>query len=962
MPENTGQAIVQDSLGFIWIGTQNGLTRYDGLQFKHFKHRQADTLSLSNNQVEGLLYDSQGYLWVTTRNGLNRFKPSNHQVERYFPFPNGQDNENWLKYDLAEDRQGHIWFASFFGLFEIEDWSSKTIHYYPIAQEEKLHLCFAYDRSRDIIWVGKGTHLYQIKSGEPAERVATLNNSIFSLALNNSTLYLGTSDGLWEYSGNQLEKVPLFNSNPPELITTLVWEGEEACWIGSSSGLFLWKDSTLYNFKHQAEQSGSLSHDLVLSIYRSHEGLLWVGTGQGVNVRDPLHDQIIQIDVQHQEFFQLQENQIQAIWSDERYLAIGTAKGLLLADYGNAGVQWGKPPERQVWLGEDHLKDPSITAIEGDGNGILWLGTFTGKLHYLNLNSLNSSINLENHTFNGGVNLRSIWFDPQEQHLWLGYSNALHCLSWPEGDEQPVWWPETQVVQFGLAKNELWAGNWTGIRVLDLEAKRVKVLKSYLHPDSLPSSMLTHLLDEDSVLWISTFGGGLLRWSKARETYQYFQEEQGLENNNVWSVYADGAGRLWMSTDGGVSIFDQEKKQFRNITTAHGLGFNDHSMGAHAQLLDGSLMFGHPQGLSWLHPDHWKENIFIPDIFLSEWQLNYHPMPLDSAWKGLVLKPNDFHLRLGFSAPNFRNSQATQFSYRLEGFDQAWVERSMLNAFIDFTDLPPGNYTLQVKVGNDADQWNPEIFQLPILVLPPLYQRWWFQLLVALMLVVVSSTAIFWYNRRAYQKTIQQLKMQQRIQSERERISQDLHDHVGAHLTRIITDIDLIQLTQERDSADLRNEKLEQTRRFTFSTIQLLRDTIWALHKDRYSLEEWVEQVEQFLSQFLSGRIEWKLEKQLTTHRELSPQQLLNLLRILQEATQNMMKHSEATYFHVCIESTADACKMTIIDNGRGTSAPLQSGNAHYGLNNMRKRAADIGARLNMTSREGHGFQIEIVL
>lgn len=215
------------------------------------------------------------------------------------------------------------------------------------------------------------------------------------------------------------------------------------------------------------------------------------------------------------------------------------------------------------------------------------------------------------------------------------------------------------------------------------------------------------------------------------------------------------------------------------------------------------------------------------------------------------------------------------------------------------------------------------------------------------------------YQRRKYERKIQQLQIQQKVQTERARISKDLHDSVGANLTKIITDLDLLSLQLDMNQTEKSTQRVESTRSFTQSTIRLLRDTIWAINKDAFSVAEFANKAEAFLSYYLEQNINWSVQRDIQTEKQLTPTQVLNLLRILQEATQNMLKYSKATQFTVSIEQ-GDNFKLIIADNGIGMAETTAQSDDNYGLYNMRKRAEDIGADISISSELEQGVTIRV--
>ena len=215
------------------------------------------------------------------------------------------------------------------------------------------------------------------------------------------------------------------------------------------------------------------------------------------------------------------------------------------------------------------------------------------------------------------------------------------------------------------------------------------------------------------------------------------------------------------------------------------------------------------------------------------------------------------------------------------------------------------------------------------------------------------------YQQRKYERRIAALSLEQELHLERERISRDLHDSVGSNLTRMLTDIDLLGLYHKQGHNDP-SPKIKDMRQFAQQTIGLLRETIWALHQEAFTTSELANRLTQFLDKYLQDRMEWRVERCYDDDRTLTPAEVLNILRILQEATQNMLKHSDASEYQVKLEGDADHLVISIQDDGKGFSS-VASGE-HYGLKNMQQRAMAINARININSEPGKGTNIQLHL
>lgn len=217
------------------------------------------------------------------------------------------------------------------------------------------------------------------------------------------------------------------------------------------------------------------------------------------------------------------------------------------------------------------------------------------------------------------------------------------------------------------------------------------------------------------------------------------------------------------------------------------------------------------------------------------------------------------------------------------------------------------------------------------------------------------------YQGRKYERQIAALSMERELHLERERISRDLHDSVGAHLTRMLTDIDLLKLYNKQDPANA-SSKIKDMRQFAKQTISLLRETIWALHQEQFTTTELADRLSKFLAGYLQDRVDWKVERDFDKDRVLNSVEVLNILRILQEATQNMLKHADASQYQVRLEGHSDELTIAIRDNGRGMSVTTEENTNHYGLKNMQQRAAAISAQIEISSAAQQGTSIQIRL
>ena len=968
LPENTGQAIIQDRQGFVWIGTQNGLTRYDGYQFKTYQHNPGVDSSLSNNQVESLYEDSDGYLWVSTRNGLNRFDPYRERFEAFLPDTSEAFNQNWFSYSILEDHQGHIWASTRFGFYEFENWDKGEFNYYPATTDRPTSL--GYDSQKQKLFGVYADSLFELGQGRKKFLIKLPSNT-YSLKHCDDGLLIGTENGVYVYHDSLVRRLPWMQSTAGQLILGFYEDNKGSIWILGNQGLTrVTVQGSITQWQHEPDRPESLSHNLCLSLLEDNQGLLWIGTGQGVNILDPLQDQFMRLGINTGQPIPLPDPHVEAIhFSDSLNLWIGTASGLLHLQFKRpfsmsqiTPSDWPLTSSR-VYRSENQkdMPDDNIDFITSEKSGRLWVGTAGGKLFSLDPETRH----LRQHpTPDNLAQLRGI--SNRFGFLWLGFAGGLRLMI-PGSDSifKPAWLPEIKVVQFGWSDDHLWVGSPRGLFIIDPENKSWRKISAGSGKEELPNTMITHLLNQRDDLWLCSFGGGLYHYNKRNHQFRVFTESEGLVNNNIWAAYVDNEGMIWLSTDHGISRFDPGNQEFINFGRSDGLNFEDFSMTAHAQAPGGEILFGNPRGMTVFQPARVKSSSFLPPLACTSIEVNYHERPDLLRKTGrederIELYPGDQTISFNFAVLSFRQPLQNRYAFKLENYDENWVYRRADKRTITYTDLPPGDYQLLVKGSGGKELWNNDLLSIPLRVIPPFYLTWWFRTLVLLLLLLLVGSLVYYINQRRYQRRIRQLKMQQEIQGERERISRDLHDNVGAHLTKIITDLDLLSLQLENKPVEANVEQIESTRGFTQNTVRLLRDTIWAINQDEFSLVELAEKTRDYLSQYLGDFIDWQVESSFEGRRTLRPNEVMNILRIVQEATQNMLKYAKASHYHLHL-SFKEKLRLEIEDDGVGFSTAKNNG-AHYGLKNMQYRAREIGGELSIDSTPGSGTRLTLTL
>ncbi len=773
-------ALVQDARGFLWIGTQDGLNRFDGSEFRHYRHRDDQPSSLAGNQVQSLLLDDRNRLWVGGNGGLSRYREGSDDFEHIAV--GAGDGEQAGVRALHLDRGGYIWIASYSGLSRLgpEDAEAAAWPFPPgPLPADRRFESLASDASGRI-WLG-------------------------SLA---GVVRLDPESGRVE--------VPFADRPGAEALASaridaLLVDRDGVVWIGAvGRGLFRFDEATgeLRWFRHDPQDQGSLDSDLIRSLLQDREGRLWVGTRAGLNLMpEPTGAAPRVIRFAHHR-------------PDPRSLGAGrvlslmqTREGVLLAGTYTGGVSILDPggerfssftPDRVATAA---LRDPVVYTLAAAGPDALWLGGRNGLYRFYPDRG-----ELQDFPATEGLGVSGI--SVVEDMLWLGVLSgaqrfdpasgtiqAAQLPAPPDGLHITRLWFEPEFVLAGTYDRGVYlmrrsdgallahypVASWVSqIEAFDAETLLVCASdglhwiardgsgERYLHqsssaPDSpLPAGGITYFLrGADGSNWLASTRSGLLRMHLDRpgdpasarfESFPVFQEA-GLQV--VQAMAEDGAGRLWLSTAHGIARFDPESGALDRFGAADGAFDSDYQSASVARLADGRIAFSATRGLTLFDPAQVVARRPPPRPLLTElrlWNRRIDPQPLreDATLRApLHLTPRIAvpaaearMLGLRFSSPDLVSPERLRYAYRLQGFDPDWIETGASERSATYTNLGPGRYRFEVKAGeaSQLDAAEPTVLELEIL--PPWWQTWWARSLFALSVLSALYGAYRWRVHR----------------------------------------------------------------------------------------------------------------------------------------------------------------------------------------------------------------------
>jgi PAS domain S-box-containing protein len=800
LPQSTIFCILQDQRGFMWFGTQNGLTRYDGHTFKLYDYDPKNPNSLSQNLVISLLEDHLGMLWVGTwGGGLNRF---DRKTEKFKVYKNIQGEPNSLSdndiWSIYEDKEGVLWFGTGKGLNKYNRENEKFTRYLENStidnQAVKNRVNTIYQDPSGILWVGADDGLHKCERKDNFARIECK----------------GGSKGL-----------------TPQKIRVIYGDDKNnVLWLGTEGGLykFILENGKIIHDHKITDKLNELRDKQISQIYRDSSGILWVGTqGQGLYILDPLLEKPTQYKNIPGNPDSLSNDDVRAIYEDNSGLIwIGTyTRGLNKYDpQRKKFTLYRNIPRNQNNLNNKNtnsLSNNEIMAIGKGKGGVVWIGTWGGGIYNFNQENKDSTHYEIPYTVSQNPNRNNIraLCEDNDNILWVGTGRAglykfepgvnnliPYIIKDSKEKEEYIIGPEEYILTIkldkkgvlwigtmdkGLTKIEknrkeykhknyrydsnndkslsddkvysiledrsgtLWIGTGNGgLNRLDDKEKRIftRFQPSRDQRDSISHNFITAICeDRGGTLWIGTNGGGLNKFDRQKETFTAFTTKDGLPNNVIYDILADEDGCLWLSTNKGLSRFIPKAKKFRNYSVREGLQDYEFNRGAAWKSESGKMFFGGVNGFNVFDPIELKskDRLTPPPIVITSFKKRSQEVKLDTSISEidkLELSYKDTSISFEFAALSFPDPGRNKYAYKLEPVDNDWIDLGNKHV-VDLINLKPGEYAFKVKGSNNDGTWNERGKSIEIKVNYPFWQTWWFNTLAVLFI----GSAIFSFVR-----------------------------------------------------------------------------------------------------------------------------------------------------------------------------------------------------------------------
>lgn len=793
LSHNSVSAIIQDKDGYMWFGTENGLNRYDGYDFKIFTAEPKNQNSLSNNSITCLYEDKKGGLWIGTTNGLNRY---NKNKEDFYTFLKNEQSSsrlgcNWIN-TIFEDRSGTFWIGTRGqGLVRMDRERGKFFSF--IHQKSNPHSipnnsvnAIIQDYSH-ILWIGtsKGIAKYNPYTGKfidfnrnalPLPVREGIITTLFVDRFNN--IWIGTlNNGVYKYDPFQDiittfqivgEKDQVISNNR---IVDIQEDREHHIWLGTRfGGLNEYDPSTgkVKIYQNNPQDNHSLSDNNIFSLYESSTGILWVGTKvAGVNKYNQQIKRFTRLRHNNNYDKSLIDNMVNGFCQDKNGdIWIATQNGLSLMNGRDQKASFIN--YLQNGTKQNVVVNNAFTCIveskHGAGN-LLWMGNEGGGIscfdpkektfRYYDRKS-DSVKNYKNHC------VRSIIEDSQGL-IWLRFDDC-------SGESLDIFDPQTgEFYSDTYKKSDLPFVNqnvtclfkdrtnifWIGIKGKGLiclangnssnftSAKSLKLIDYSLYNKFLSVNDI-YIIHEDkgSNLWIGTGGGGLFRLEKKTGRFTSFNKKNGLPSNVIYGILDDAEGNLWISTDKGLARFNPRTLSVKVYDSRDGLQDNIFNRGSCLKTDDGYLLFGGIEGFNILKPVQIWNNAFIPPLVFTRFTVINKPVGIDekfhnriilkealNATREIVLHYNENIFTIEFAALDYTIPEKNSYSYKLEGFDKEWNCTTSSRRYVTYNNLLPGRYLFKVRGSNNDGIWNYKGNEIRIIILPPFWKTLWFRLI-----------------------------------------------------------------------------------------------------------------------------------------------------------------------------------------------------------------------------------------
>jgi ligand-binding sensor domain-containing protein/signal transduction histidine kinase len=999
LSQNTINCILQDRKGFIWIGTNYGLNRYDGYSFRQYKNISFDSNSISDNLITAIYEDKEGTIWVGTQNNcLNKMIKRNGVFKRYYSaWGDSKCIFGNRIVSITEDVNGMLWVATNVGINLLNIHSDTIINLSNYDQdfidlEQNEVLALFKDRA-GAMWISsykelckfefennswKKTFKIDYKTQPDAYFITSITEDI------NGNIWCGSSNsGLFniDVKSNTINHFKHELKNSASIIcnsiTALFCDKMGNLWIGTSIGLDLMnlQNKKLQHFIYNEYDPNCLADNYVKYIYEDNNRNIWIGgNSAGLSIYSVLKFRFPHEKKMSGNPNSLIDNFVKAFFEDKTgKLWVGTQNGLDVFDPFS-----GNYKHYLNYLDKHNNLSNNITSILEDRNGILWIGTneaglyrYDGKLSKMTVfmpKKYDEHAIIDNHI--------SAIYEDAEGDIWIGtaydgiekydhinnkffhYKNNSEVQNYPNNNKIKAIYEDRSRI--------FWIGTDGGLIRFD-RRKGISKLFSHSETDkkSLSNNQVTSICEDSSGnLWVGTMGGGLNKFNGNDTNFSNITSGNGLCSDVIYGLLTDNNGKIWISTNSGLACFDPLTYVIKNYDKRAGIQGNEFNPGACCKGRSGMLYFGGVNGFNYFYPEKNVELLNIQPVRFTAFRIHDKEMFFQKDLNELEKIQLSYDIDLfsiDFSALDFINPYNVQYEYILEGYNKNWVKCGNLHS-ITFTNLDIGEYIFRVKISDLERNVEVPVSSIKIVINPPIWRTWWAESALIIILIIT----IGWFIRHGYRKNQQKIQRIKEnasqilnvLETERSRIARELHDSVIQNIMAAKFGVNLVgdQITGEMqqeitDIIQLLEDTSDQVRNISYNLYPMIQENINLITV----LNELIKRFTRKNNIQIEVVNNWFYEIDSADIR-------FNLFRIIQESLNNIEKHSGATNVQIILHADEKFHEIRIIDNGKGFDIneirKIDDGRIHYGIKSIEDRTKYIGAVLKIITAPGKGTEI----
>ena len=924
----------------------------NGSDITVFRHEDETKNSISDNDITAITSDNTGMIWIGTRHGLNSLNPFTGVFTTYHPPVNGLGNEEFIQ-SVASDKSGRIYMGTFAGLFVYEPGEKQII---PVEinglRSEKMENNRITDLAVDhnnILWLTtfNGLWSYNPLTHEMIHEISKENDSLFTplftcLVVDHSgKIWSGTWDkGLKEFDPIT-KKINTHKFNQPANIFSIAEIKQTDGYTFWVNGITAGFDETQQKWTHFPPSDGLPSS--IDDLYTSRDNWLWIGTHDGLYFYNPSKN----LFKQHRFSKSITGQEVSLLEWNDKILVAGSDKNFLKTYDEDLNVK----DDYSKQINNDDLSCLSLQwktkneLIAGTSSGIADINLITHKIKLNHLDSLAKDYSSGNFITDLFYDKNhSLWLFPWRNGIWIadstfkkihqvfnnfleenGHAKPLVISAAVEDKNHNLWFAD---VDEGIIFYNRLADKFSKPFVKELGEKNSADQLIYYHNDCYSFS-----------------GNVVLKWNPDSFNLQKIKLPPQMDKD-ISSIAVDSIAHLWIATQKGLFVYNLKTKEYGHFTYADGLITNDMD-GTLYCLKNGTMIFGSPDYLTSFEPSKMLSAIDeVPSLKLTEILAEGQPIIFDTTRK-MIFNHDVNNFIFKWAVTDFNNPLNNHYYYQLKGIDKDWHYAGN-HGEAEFANLSPGNYTLFLKGENTNGVNADKILHLNFEIKFPFWRTWWFLSLLFL------ATCAFFYS--LYRYRLQQILGMEKL---RNRISLDLHDDIGSTLSSISI-LSEMALHPKKDSNT--EEMLNEIKDNSLSLMERMDDIVWSINPRNDSMENLFLRIKTFAAKLFEAKeINYKIDiDEKTRHIHLPMEYRQHIYLIMKEAINNLVKYANATKAEINVTCHASQLHIMVKDNGRGFDTHQKySGN---GMTNMKKRATEIKAIVEIESKINEGTEVSLAV